>query len=161
LITEDCVGAFVLDVSDEGNSPLICLSALPSLEDCAVRDNDGCFVCVVDVDFVLVKDCNVVCIDKLGDAEERVAFNSWHNVYILCRVAYTVMEFVYVACLFHSPLGMQKILSDSHPVAMKVFLSLSFWVPMPEVAPLSAMAEGMDPLRIPSLKSLMLLTCSL
>ncbi len=59
------------------------------------------------------------------------------------------------------PLGMWKTLSDSCPVAMKVFLSLSFWVPTLEVALLSTMAEGMDLLRTPSLKSLILLTCSL
>jgi hypothetical protein len=41
-----------------------------------MRDDNGCFVCIVDVDFVLVEDCDVVCIDELRDAEERVVFNS-------------------------------------------------------------------------------------
>ena len=53
--------------------------ALPSLEDSATRDDDFCFVGIVDVDFVLVKDCNVVCVRELWDAEERVALNSRHT----------------------------------------------------------------------------------
>ena len=101
MVAEDCVGVVVLDVPDEGDLPYICLSASPSSEDCAARDDDGYFVCIIDVDFVLVKDCNVVCVGKLGDAEERFAFNSWYDVYVLCRVAHVMMEFVYVACLFH------------------------------------------------------------
>jgi hypothetical protein len=88
-----------------GDLPKICLSALPSSEDPAARDNDGCFVCIVDVDFIIVKDYNVVCMDKLGDAEERVVINSWYDVFILCWVAHVVMEFVYVACLFHLAIG--------------------------------------------------------
>jgi hypothetical protein len=60
-----------------------------------------------------------------------------------------------------SLLGMQKTLPNSRPVGMKAFLSLSFWVTTIEVAPLSVMAEGMDPLRTPSMELLMLLTCSL
>jgi hypothetical protein len=59
------------------------------------------------------------------------------------------------------PLGIWKNLSNSHPVAMKAFLSPSFLVLTLEVALLSMMAKGMDTLRTPSLKSLMLLTCSL
>ncbi len=70
-----------------------------------MRANDGCLVCIVDVDLVLVKDCGVVCINELGDAEERVAFDSWYNVYVLCGVAHVVMEFVYVTCLFHLAIG--------------------------------------------------------
>jgi hypothetical protein len=81
------------------------LSVCIASEDCAARDNNGCFVCIVDVDFVLVKDCNVVCVDELGDAEERVAFNSWYDVYVLCGVAHNVMEFFHVACLFHLAVG--------------------------------------------------------
>ncbi len=57
-------------------------------------------------------------------------------------------------------LGMQKTLSSSHPVEMKAFLSLSFLVPMLEVAPLSATAEGMNLLRTPSFNLVMLMTCS-
>ncbi len=41
-----------------------------------------------------------------------------------------------------SPLGMQKTLSNSRPVVMKAFLSLSFWILTLEVAPLSAMEDS-------------------
>jgi hypothetical protein len=54
---------------------------------------------------------------------------------------------------------MRKALSDFRPVATKAFLALSLVVPMFDVALLSAMAEGMDPLRIPSFISLLLFTC--
>ncbi len=40
-------------------------------------DKDRCFVGVVDVYIVLVKDRNVVCVDELWDAEERVMFDTW------------------------------------------------------------------------------------
>jgi hypothetical protein len=55
-------------------------------------------------------------------------------------------------------LGMRKALSNFHPVATNAFLALSLVVPMFDVAPLSAMAEGMDPLRNPSFILLLLFT---
>ncbi len=48
------------------------------------------------------------------------------------------------------PVSMQKALSDFCPVATNAFLALSLVVPMFDVAPLSVMAEGMDPSRSPS-----------
>jgi hypothetical protein len=57
------------------------------------------------------------------------------------------------------PLGMQKALSNFCPVATNAFLALSLVVPMFDVTPLSAMAEGMDPLRTPSFILLKLFTC--
>ena len=75
------------------------------MEDCAARDDNCCFVGIVDVDFVFVKDCNVVCVDELGDAEERVAFDSWQDVHVFCRMAHVVMEFVHFACLLYLVVG--------------------------------------------------------
>ncbi len=46
-----------------------------------------------------------------------------------------------------APLGILNVLSDFLPVLMKCLLSLL--VPMLDVAPLSAAADGMDPLSIP------------
>ena len=70
-----------------------------------MRDDDFCFVGIVDVDFILVRDCNVVCIRELWDAEERVALNSRHNVYILCWMVHVMLKFVHVACLLHFTIG--------------------------------------------------------
>jgi hypothetical protein len=56
------------------------------------------------------------------------------------------------------PLGMRKALSDFRPVATNAFLALSLVVLTFDVALLSAMAEGMDPLRTPSLILLLLFT---
>jgi hypothetical protein len=53
---------------------------------------------------------------------------------------------------------MRKALSGFRPVATNAFLALSLVVPTFDVAPLSAMAEGMDPLRTPSLILLLLFT---
>ncbi len=66
-----------------------------------MRVDDFCFVGVVDVDFVLVKNCNVVCVHGLWDAEESVALNSRHDVHILCWMAHIMLEFVHVAGLLH------------------------------------------------------------
>jgi hypothetical protein len=54
---------------------------------------------------------------------------------------------------------MEKALSDFHPVATNAFLALSLVVPTFDVALLSAMAEGMDPLRTPSFLLLLLFIC--
>jgi hypothetical protein len=53
---------------------------------------------------------------------------------------------------------MRKALSNFCPVATNAFLALSLFVPMFDDAPLSAMAEGMDPLRAPSFILLLLFT---
>jgi hypothetical protein len=53
---------------------------------------------------------------------------------------------------------MQKALSDFRPVATNAFFALSLVVPTFDVAPLSAMAEGMDPSRTPSFTLLLLFT---
>ncbi len=53
-------------------------------------------------------------------------------------------------------LGMRKALSDFRLVATNAFLALSLVVPTFDVAPLSAMAEEMDPSRTPSFSSLLL-----
>ncbi len=76
-----------------------------SSEDCTTRDNDFCFVGIVDVDFVLVEDRNVVWVRELLDAEERVTLDSRHNVYILCWMAHVVLKFVHVACLLYFTIG--------------------------------------------------------
>ncbi len=70
-----------------------------------MRDDDFCFVGVVDIDFILVKDGDVVCIHKLWDAEERVALDFWHDVYILCWMVHVMLKFVHVACLLHFTIG--------------------------------------------------------
>ncbi len=49
------------------------------------------------------------------------------------------------------PLGIMNTLWDGCPVGMKACYALSFVVPMWDVAPLLAMADGMELLRIPSL----------
>jgi hypothetical protein len=59
-----------------------------------------------------------------------------------------------------SLLGMRNALADCRPVATNAFLFLSLFVPTLDVAPLSAMAEGMVPSRTACSNSLMLLTCS-
>jgi hypothetical protein len=56
------------------------------------------------------------------------------------------------------PLGMRKALSDFCPVATNAFLALSLVVPTFDVAPLSAMVEGMDLSRTPCFVSLLLYT---
>ncbi len=66
-----------------------------------MRDDDFCFVGVVDVYFILVKDRNVVCIDELGDAEERVVLDIWYNVHVLCGMVHIMLEFIHVICLLH------------------------------------------------------------
>jgi hypothetical protein len=53
---------------------------------------------------------------------------------------------------------MRKALSNFCPVAMNAFLALSLVVPTFDVAPLSAMVEGMDPSRTPSFIFLLLFT---
>ncbi len=45
------------------------------------------------------------CADELGDAEEKVLFDSWHNTHILCGMAHVKMMFVYFACLLHLSIG--------------------------------------------------------
>jgi hypothetical protein len=55
-------------------------------------------------------------------------------------------------------LGMQKALSNFCPVATNAFLALSLVVPTFDVAPLSVIVEGMDPLRTPSFILLLLYT---
>jgi hypothetical protein len=59
------------------------------------------------------------------------------------------------------PLGMWKILSNCISVATNTFLFLSLFVPMLDLASLSAAAEGIDPSRTPCFNLLMLLTASL
>jgi hypothetical protein len=105
LISEDCVGVFIFNNLDEGYMPELGLFTLPPAEYCAARDSDDCFVGAVDVDFVFVKNCNVVCVDELWDAEEEVGFNSLHNVYVLCGVADVVMEFIHIASFLHLAVG--------------------------------------------------------
>jgi hypothetical protein len=56
------------------------------------------------------------------------------------------------------PLGMRKALSNFRPVATNAFLALSLVVPTFHVAPVSAMAEGMDSSRTPSFILLLLFT---
>jgi hypothetical protein len=53
---------------------------------------------------------------------------------------------------------MRKALSNFCPVATNAFLALSLVVPTFDVAPLSAMAEGMDPLSTHSFILLLLFT---
>jgi hypothetical protein len=53
---------------------------------------------------------------------------------------------------------MQKALSDFRPGAINAFLALSLVVLTFDVAPLSAMAKGMDQLRAPSFTLLLLFT---
>ncbi len=93
-----------------------------------MRGDDFCFVGVVDVDFVLVKDRNVVWVRKLWDAEERVALNSRHDVYILCWMAHVVLKFVHVACLLHFTIkhaeGLVRLVSCCDK---RVSLPVSFW----------------------------------
>ncbi len=130
------------------------------LGESAPRDDNCFFVGVVDVDFVLVKNRNVVSVCKFGmlRRESRsipgtmcTSFAGWRKS--CCSSSMLVASST-------SPLGMQNALSDCRPVAMNVFLVLSLFVPTLEVAPLSAMAEGMEPSRTPCFNSLMLLTCS-
>ena len=90
-VAEDCVSVGVEDVFYEGSSPYICLFALPSSENLAPRDNNCCFVGVVDVDFIFVKNRNVVGIGELRDADEGVAFDSGDDVHVLCGMAYVVL----------------------------------------------------------------------
>ena len=76
----DCRGlcrCFIFYNLGEGYVPELGLFTSPPAEYCAARDGDDCFDGVVDVDFVFVKNRNLVCIDELWDAEEGVAFNSW------------------------------------------------------------------------------------
>ena len=47
------------------------------------------------------------------------------------------------------PSGSWNTLVDGLPVGMKACLELSFVVPTCDVVPLSAMADGMEPLRTP------------
>jgi hypothetical protein len=117
------------------------------------------FVGVVDVYFILVEDCNVVCINELGDAEERVVLNTWYDVHVLCGMAHVMLEFIHVVCLLHLAVGHAEGLVRLLSCCDKCFLALSLVVPTFDVAPLSAMAEGMDPSRTPSLISLLLFTC--
>ena len=58
------------------------------------------------------------------------------------------------------PLGMQKTLSNCRPAAMNAFLLLSLFVPTLNVAPLSAMAEGIDSSSTLCFNLLILLTYS-
>ena len=87
----DCVGVGVEDFFYEGNLPYVCLFASPSSENCTPRDDNCCFVGIVDVDFVLVKNCNLVGVCKFWDAEERVPFDPLYDVHVLCRMAQVVL----------------------------------------------------------------------
>jgi hypothetical protein len=96
---------FHLNNLGEGYVPELGLFTLPPAEYCTARNGDDCFVGVVGVDFVFVKNHNVVCIDELWDAEEGVTFNSWHDVHVLCGVVDVMMEFIHVACFLHLTVG--------------------------------------------------------
>ena len=61
------------------------------MENCTSRDYNCCFVGVVDVDFVLVKNCDVVGVSELGDAEEGVSFDFGDDVHVLRGMAYVVL----------------------------------------------------------------------
>ena len=82
---------------------------------------------------------------NLGYAEERVVFHPWHNVDVLCWVAYIVVEFVNAIASSNVPLGMWKVLLNHCPVGTKACLFLSFMVPTLDVAAVLATTEGMDP----------------
>ncbi len=133
--------------------------ASPSSENRAPRDDKCCFVGVVDVDFVLVENRNVVGVCKFWDAEERIPFDSWYDVHVLCGMARTSCWSSSMSLASStSPLSMRNALSECCPVATNSFLFLSLLVPTLKVSPLSAMAEGMEPLRTPCFNLLMLLT---
>ena len=91
MVAEDCVSVGVEDVFYKGSSPYVCLFALPSSENLARRDDNYCFVGIVDVDFVLVENRNVVGVCKFWDAEERVSFDPRYDVHVLCRMAQFVL----------------------------------------------------------------------
>ena len=87
-----------------------------------MRDSDCCFVGAIKVGFILVKDQYVVCVDELGDAKERVAFGSWHDVHIACGRAHVMMEFIHVTCLL--------LLAGGHAEGLVQLLSCcNEWVP--------------------------------
>ncbi len=78
---------------------------MPPTKDGTARDRHFCVVGIVDVYFVLVKNGNLVGIGKFGYAEERVAFYPRYDGDVLCQVAYVVVEFDDVHCLFDCYIG--------------------------------------------------------
>ncbi len=125
-----------------------------------MRDNDCCFVGVVDVDFVLVEDRDYFASTNIGmlRRESRLipgtictSFAGW------CTLCLNLSMLLASSTL---PLVMQKALSNWHPVATNAFLFLTLFVLTLDVALLSATAEGVDPSRTPCFNLLMLLTCS-
>ncbi len=63
--------------------PKICVLTSPPTKDGAARDCHFCVVGIIDVYFVLIKNGNLVGVGEFRCAEERVAFNSRHNVDVL------------------------------------------------------------------------------
>jgi hypothetical protein len=122
------------------------------MKDGAARDCHFCVVSILDVYFVLVKNGNVVGVSKFGYAEERVAFDPRHNVDVLCRVAYVMVEFIDVLCHFYCIVGHVEGLVGLSSCWYKACLFLSFVVLTLDIAAVLATAEGMDPSSTPACK---------
>ncbi len=69
-VAKDCLGIIVLHVFYEWNAPQLCLVAAPALEDGHSCNCYFSIVCVVNVHLILVKNCNIICINKLGYADQ-------------------------------------------------------------------------------------------
>ncbi len=65
-VAKNCLGTIVLHVFYEWNAPQLCLVAAPASEDGGSSNCDFCIVCIVNVHLLLVKNCNIICVNKIG-----------------------------------------------------------------------------------------------
>ena len=92
---------------------------------------------------MVAKNSDVPCFGKFCGANEGVFADVGHYVDVFCRLAWILLAGFLV------PLGDSKTLWDLRPVGMNAHLFASITMPTCDVVPLSAMADGIEPLRIP------------
>ena len=87
------VRAVVNNVGLQGYAPHSGFGAKPSLEDGFLRHNYFFCSSAVDVDFFIVADCDIACLEKIISAQEGLVSEGGDHVHRLCWLPHGMVEF--------------------------------------------------------------------